>query len=71
MGQIDYGLQETADLARCHRNTVRNYARRGIIGCYRNVNGYRRFPLEEVLKLKAILEARISVCENEAEGAEA
>ena len=49
---------QTGQIADCHRNTVINYERKGIIKSMRDANNFRRFPLSEALKLKKILETR-------------
>ena len=49
---------QTGQIAYCHRNTVINYERKGIIKSMRDANNFRRFPLSEALKLKKILETR-------------
>lgn len=41
-----------------HPNTVRRYVAQGLIHAARDRNGYRRFSLKEVLRLKEILERR-------------
>ncbi len=54
----NFYVGQAANLADCHSNTVRRYDAKGLIRSFRDANGYRRYTLEEVLKLKAILAVR-------------
>jgi len=55
----DLLVQEVARIADCHRNTVLRYEQRGFITASRDLNGFRRYSLEEALKLKELLERRV------------
>lgn len=54
----DLLVNQVADIAGCHPNSVRRYERRGLVRAHRDLNGYRRFTLQEALKLKAKLSWR-------------
>jgi len=56
----DFSVAETADKAGCHRNTVIRYEKRGLIHALRDINGFRRFPVQEVDRLKKLLSIRIN-----------
>lgn len=56
----DLNIQKMADLCGVHKNTIRNYEHRGIIKSYRDHNNFRRYPWQELEKLKIILSARSS-----------
>jgi DNA-binding transcriptional MerR regulator len=49
---------QVARAAVCHRNTVLNYEKRGYIKPLRDNNNFRRFTIQEALKLKQLLEIR-------------
>ena len=51
-------VADIAQIANCHRNTVLNYERRGVIQSCRTINGHRRFSADDAAKLKRILQAR-------------
>lgn len=55
---IDLTVNEVARFAGCHRATVLNYERRGLLKPLRDVNGYRRFSRQDAKKLKELLELR-------------
>ena len=52
-------ISEVAKIVGCHINTVLNYERRGFIKPLRDNNNFRRYPLQEALKLKEIFSVRI------------
>ena len=54
----DLTVEQVADIADCHRNTVLNYEKQGYIKSMRDNNNFRRFSLQEALKLKKILNIR-------------
>lgn len=58
MSGFELYLHQVAKIAGCHPNTVTNYVRRGLLLDCRDSNGFRRFRLEDALKLKEILEHR-------------
>lgn len=49
---------QVAKIAGCHRNTVANYSNKGLLVAFRDSNGYRRYSLEQALKLREILSQR-------------
>ena len=51
-------VAQVARLAGCHDHTVRAYERKGHISAYRDFNNFRRFTLQEAMKLKEILSCR-------------
>ena len=54
----DLTVEQVASIARCHRNTVLNYERRGYIKPLRDHNNFRRYTKRDAMKLKQILEIR-------------
>ena len=56
----DLRVVEVARVAECHVNTVRRYHEKGVIAASRDHNGHRRFDLSEALKLKKLLNTRVS-----------
>ena len=50
---------QVAKIAGCHSNTVLNYEKRGYIHPSRDFNGFRRYSLQDALRLKDILNVRI------------
>ncbi len=54
----DLLVGQVASIVECHPNTVRNAERRGLIHPQRDLNGYRRYTIEDALKLKAALSWR-------------
>jgi excisionase family DNA binding protein len=51
-------VAQVARLAGCHDNTVREYERKGHISAYRDFNNFRRFTLQQAMKLKKIINCR-------------
>jgi len=51
-------VTQVARFAGCHDHTVRSYEKRGFIKAYRDFNNFRRFTLQEAMKLKEILSCR-------------
>jgi hypothetical protein len=51
-------VAQVGDIAGCHRNTVLNYERKNLIRSMRDRNNYRRFSVEDALKLKSMLTSR-------------
>ncbi len=58
MEREDLKISEVANICGCHFNTVKNYTDKGFIQAARDNNGFRRYSLQEALKLKAILSIR-------------
>jgi len=53
-----YRVFDVARMVGCHRNTILNYEKRGIIQSYRDRLGYRRFTRLDVEKVRTFLMAR-------------
>ncbi len=51
-------INEVARIAGCHPNTVKNYTDKGVIPDTRDANGFRRYRLDDALRLKEILQHR-------------
>ena len=56
----DLLVSQVADIAECHPNTVRSAEKKGLISSRRDINNYRRFTVNEALKLKKALAWRSS-----------
>jgi DNA-binding transcriptional MerR regulator len=56
--QHDLLISEVAAVAGVHVNTVRRYSNKGLIEAHRDHNGFRRYSLDEALKLKELVEQR-------------
>jgi DNA-binding transcriptional MerR regulator len=52
---------QVAAIAECHPNTVKRYERRGVIRSKRDVNNFRRYSMQEALKLKKLLAKRVEI----------
>ena len=57
-------VDQVAKVAGCHRNTVLKYEREGYIAPLRDNNNFRRYTLQQALKLKKIFEIRKPTSEN-------
>lgn len=51
-------VSQVANICNCHFNTVKNYTNHGFIQATRDNNNFRRYSLQEALKLKEILSIR-------------
>ena len=51
-------VNEAAEIVGCHRNTLLRYEKDGYVSPMRDNNNYRRYSLQQVLKLKKILGSR-------------
>ena len=60
MPNSELSVAEVARVADCHPNTVRRYTERGWIRASRDINNFRRYELAETLKLKELLNTRVS-----------
>ena len=49
---------DLARLAGCHRSSVLNYEKKGIIQSTRTISGHRRFTKSDAEKLRAIFSTR-------------
>ena len=58
----DLTAEQVARIAGCHRNTVINYERNGYIRPLRDNNNFRRYTLQDAMKLREILNIRKPVC---------
>ena len=56
--KADLTVAQVARFVKCHDHTVRSYEKRGFIDAYRDFNNFRRFTLQEAMKLKEILSIR-------------
>jgi DNA-binding transcriptional MerR regulator len=61
MKKANLTVAQVAEVCGCHRNTVLNYERKGLIKAMRDHNNFRKYSLKETLKLKGILSKRIEV----------
>ena len=57
-GSTHLTVAHVAKIANCHPNTVRHYDSKGLIQSQRDINGYRRFSLEQALRLRELLSWR-------------
>jgi DNA-binding transcriptional MerR regulator len=51
-------VTQASQILRCHPNTLKRWERRGLINSSRDVNNWRRFDMDEVLRLKKLLDNR-------------
>lgn len=51
-------VAQVAKIAGCHRNTVLNYEKQGYIKAFRDHNNFRRYTMQDAIKLKEILSVR-------------
>jgi DNA-binding transcriptional MerR regulator len=58
MNNKELTVSQLANVVGVHRNTVLRYERRGLIVSNRDHNGFRKYGLDEVLRLKEILSSR-------------
>ena len=58
MSSKELTVSQVASVVGVHRNTVLRYERRGLIVSKRDHNGFRKYGLDEALKLKEILSSR-------------
>ena len=56
--KADLTVEQVAKVVGCHRNTVLNYEKEGYITPFRDHNNFRRYTLQQALKLKKIFEIR-------------
>jgi len=49
-------IGQIADSVGCHRETVKNYEKRGLIVPVRDQNGFRRYTLTQAWALKVLFE---------------
>ena len=57
-------VDQVVKVVGCHRNTVLNYEKEGYIAPMRDHNNFRRYTLQQALKLKKIFEIRKPTSEN-------
>ena len=58
MEKKELTVSQIATIVGVHRNTVLRYEQRGVIASKRDHNGFRKYPLEEALKLKKMFSLR-------------
>ena len=51
-------VKDVAEIVGCHRNTLLRYEKDGYVSPMRDNNNYRRYTLQQALKLKKILDSR-------------
>jgi DNA-binding transcriptional MerR regulator len=51
-------VKEVVEIVGCHRNTLLRYEKGGYVSPMRDNNNYRRYTLQQALKLKKILDSR-------------
>ncbi len=56
--EYDLTVEQVAQIAGCHRNTVLRYEKEGYVSPMRDRNNYRRYSLQDALKLKEIINLR-------------
>ena len=54
----DLTIQQVADELGCHRLTLLNWERRGLITPTRDINNFRRYTRQQVDELKQLFELR-------------
>ncbi len=59
MGNMyNLSVSEVAEIVGCHRNTLLRYEKEGYVTPMRDNNNYRRYTVQQALKLKKILDSR-------------
>lgn len=51
-------VADLAKIAKCHRSTVLRYEGKGVIQSERDGNNFRRYSLDDALRLKELLSTR-------------
>jgi DNA-binding transcriptional MerR regulator len=51
-------VKDVAEIVGCHRNTLLRYEKDGYVSPMRDNNNYRRYTLQQALKIKKILDSR-------------
>ena len=59
--KYDLTIKEVAEIVGCHRNTLIRYEKGGYVSPMRDNNNYRRYTLQQALKIKKILNLRRTV----------
>jgi len=59
--KYDLTIKEVAEIVGCHRNTLIRYEKGGYVSPMRDNNNYRRYTLQQALKIKKIRNLRKSV----------
>ena len=54
-------IKDVAEIVGCHRNTLIRYEKGGYVSPMRDNNNYRRYTLQQALKIKKIRNLRKSV----------
>lgn len=58
MNEYNLTVKQVAGIVGCHRNTVLRYEKYGYVYPMRDKNNYRRYSLQQALKLKKIIDLR-------------
>lgn len=58
MNEYNLTVKQVAGIVGCHRNTVLRYEKYGYVSPMRDKNNYRRYSLQQALKLKKIIDLR-------------
>lgn len=60
-------VADVAKIANCHRSTVLRYEEKGVLRGRRDTNNFRRYSLEDALRLKDLLSTRRMVLDQYSE----
>lgn len=60
-------VADVARIANCHRSTVLRYEEKGVLRAKRDTNNFRRYSLEDALRLKDLLSLRRTVLDQYSE----
>ena len=60
-------VADLARIAKCHRSTVLRYEGKGVIQSERDENDFRRYTLDDAIRLKRLLSARKEIVTQYAE----
>jgi DNA-binding transcriptional MerR regulator len=60
-------VADVARIANCHRSTVLRYEDKGVLLAKRDTNNFRRYSLEDALRLKDLLSTRRAVLDQYSE----
>ena len=60
-------VADVARIANCHRSTVLRYEEKGVLRAKRDTNNFRRYSLEDALRLKNLLSMRRKVLDQYSE----
>ena len=60
-------VADVARIANCHRSTVLRYEDKGVLLAKRDTNNFRRYSLEDALRLRDLLSTRRTVLDQYSE----